>query len=558
MAVSISISITQNSQSVANNTSNVTVKVTGSWTYGSWNHYTTSGKCKINGVTYSFSLNNFNPNVTTSGSMTLYSKTLNIAHAADGTKTLSASASYATGLDSGTVTASASKVLTTIPRATTPKVSVTSVDMGGKVTISTPRASSSFTHDLAYAFAGSGYTSIATGVSTSYSWTVPDLASKIPNATSGAVTIRCITKSGSTKIGTKTVTLTAKVPASVVPTVSAVTHAEATEGLAAQFGAYIQGKSAVAVAITAAGAKGSTISAYQATLAGKSYSSQEFTSVVLASAGTFTLQVRVKDSRGRWSEYKDTTITVLAYSPPKVPVFKAYRCDENGNANDEGRYMTLEYQYTVTALNNKNTASMIVKYKPAASDTYTNLLTNNALTAAATVKPSVVFSIDSQYDIQLTVTDWFGATVTLNTTLPTAEVILDIKADGKGIAFGKVAEFTGIDFGWDIVDQIKRMGAMNGVYKTHDGLLIEWGTVTITPTAAGTPTTVVVTFPESYEATPAVFVEPVTSVPHSVSFGIQRAADIVGDPAKAVAVTLTRDGTTSTGAYWLAVGKGAA
>ena len=34
MAVSISLAITQNSQNVANNTSNVTVSVTAKWTYG--------------------------------------------------------------------------------------------------------------------------------------------------------------------------------------------------------------------------------------------------------------------------------------------------------------------------------------------------------------------------------------------------------------------------------------------------------------------------------------------------------------------------------------------
>ena len=52
-----------------------------------------------------------------------------------------------------------------------------------------------------------------------------------------------------------------------------------------------------------------------------------------------------------------------------------------------------------------------------------------------------------------------------------------------------------------------------------------------------------------------MFVSPVTSVPHTVDVGVQRAADIVGDPAKAVGVTLTRSGLTSTGIYWFAIGK---
>lgn len=40
MAVSVSLNIKQNSQNVVANTSNVTVQVVVSWTYGSFNRYT--------------------------------------------------------------------------------------------------------------------------------------------------------------------------------------------------------------------------------------------------------------------------------------------------------------------------------------------------------------------------------------------------------------------------------------------------------------------------------------------------------------------------------------
>ncbi len=118
MAVSLSISIAQNSQSIANNTSNVTVKVVAKWTYGSYNHLQKAGWVKIDGTQYNFT-NNFNTGETTSGSKTLYTKTVDIKHGTDGTKTLACSASYTTGVSSGTITASASKALTRIPRAAT-------------------------------------------------------------------------------------------------------------------------------------------------------------------------------------------------------------------------------------------------------------------------------------------------------------------------------------------------------------------------------------------------------------------------------------------------------
>ncbi|MGF6376851.1 hypothetical protein M2140_001929 [Clostridiales Family XIII bacterium PM5-7] len=114
MAVSIDITITQNSQNKTNNTSNVTVKVAAKWTYGSYNLSKCSGSCTIDGTKYTFS-SAFNTGQTTSGSATIYSKTLNISHASNGKKTLSCSASYVSGVSSGTVTDSASKTLTAIP-----------------------------------------------------------------------------------------------------------------------------------------------------------------------------------------------------------------------------------------------------------------------------------------------------------------------------------------------------------------------------------------------------------------------------------------------------------
>lgn len=446
MAVKLSISITQNSQSVANNTSNVTVKVNASWTYGSFNRTKKSGYLIIDGTKYTFT-SSFNENETTSGSQTLFTKTVNVAHGSTGAKTLSCSASYTTGVSSGTVTATASKTLTTIARATTPTVSASSVNMGSAVTINTPRASSGFTHDLAYSFAGAGYVSIATGVGTSYSWTTPDLASKIPNATSGTVTIRCITKSGSTTVGTKTVTMTLKVPTSVVPTISNVATVEATSGLAGKFGAFIKGKSKIKVTITAAGAKGSTIKSYSTTFNGKTYTGASWTSPVVTASGSLNLVTTVTDSRGRTAK-KTTTISVLNYSPPVINALHAYRVDAAGSADKEGIYIAIQYKYSVTPLGNSNTADVKIMYKQSTATEWTDLIAGNTLSADTTAKPtSPTFSADNQYDIRMTVVDYFGSTATFQTILPTGAVILDISADGKGIGLFKVAERNGVDFG---------------------------------------------------------------------------------------------------------------
>lgn len=557
MAVSQSLTLTQVSQSVANNTSQVRLVWKSTQSGASWNGYTRTAYYYIatnGGSETGYSVSYTLPQ---SATTTIVDRTFTVSHKADGTGSVSARSYMDTDISAGIIQKSASLTLTTIPRATQPSVSSSSVDMGTEITINTPRASSGFTHDLAYSFAGGSYVSITTGVGTSYKWTVPDLASKIPNAISGTLTIRCITKNGSTTIGTKTVTMTIKVPESVVPSVSSVAVSEMVSGLAAQFGTFVQSKSKIKATISASGAKGSTIKEYSATFQGKVYADSSWTSEPLTSAGTLTIKARVKDSRGRWSAYKSVDITVQPYDKPKVQALRAYRCNADGTANTEGKYAKIIYQYSVSSVDEKNTAAMSLKWKRSTLTEYTELTTSTALSAdTSLVTASALFSTDYQYDIQLTLSDYFGAISPVTTQLPTGAVIFDLKADGLGISFGKAAEQAGVEFGWDIVGVIKNMGSLSGQYKTHDGLLLQWGTVSITPTAAGTPTSAIVTYPQPFTTNPLVYVTPVTSVPQNVSLGVLRST--VTDPKLQQEIVLTRDGTTSTVINWLAIGKGAA
>lgn len=513
----------------------------------------------INGTKYTWT----SPAISNGGGKTTKLATVtsgNIAHNADGTKSITISSTFQlnatiSGTYRDTITASATITLNTIPRATQPSLSASSADMGAAVTVSMPRASSAFTHDLAYKVGSGSYVAVASGQATTYAWAVPDVASQIPNDTSVKLTLRCITKRGSTTIGTKYTYLTAKVPSSVVPTVGNVSVTEATSGLAAQFGAFIQNKSKLGVTIGASGAKGSTIKAFTTTLLGKTYTGSAWTSGVITSKGTVSLVTKVQDSRGRWSASKTTSITVLEYSTPQVNTLLARRVNASGEADEQGSYISVQYKYSVTSLGSKNTASMVIEYKKSSETTWTSLLTGTALSANTTAKPtSPTFSTDYQYDVRITVTDWFKASRTYTTVLPSGAVILDLLANGKGISFGKTADSEGVDFGWDIVG----FNAVAGAGRVKiGGLLIQWGNVDITPSAANTATTVVVTFPVKYKATPTVLATPVTGAPDVVHVGVQRNSTLVGgDNTAAMAVTLVRGNTTTTSISWLAIGLG--
>lgn len=438
------ITITQNSQSVTNNTSNVTVSVkfyrtnTGYTTYGTGTVY-----CKINGTTYSASVTP-DDEITSSG-IVLFTKTLNISHGSDGTKKLTVSA----WISHERVTSSEqsySMTLTTIPRATTPTVNVTSADMNTSITISMPRASSSFTHTLKYTF-GSTTGTIGSSLGTSKAWTIPlSLANQIPNATSGSLTITCETYNGSTKIGSKTVKITIKVPASVVPTISSISVVDSQTAINTKFGKLIQNNSKPTITVNASGAYSSTIASYSTKFLGVTYTAKSFTVSNLTQSGTLNVVTTVKDSRGR-SATLTKSVEVLAYSMPTPTLFTAQRCNSDGTINLEGEYLKLTYALNITPLSNLNDKAYTIEYKLSSSIAYTTLISDtSSYSVNNTYVSTFVFNIDNSYDLRLTVSDYFK-TVTYNETLSTAFTLMDYHSSGRAIAFGGVATIEdGVDF----------------------------------------------------------------------------------------------------------------
>ena len=484
-------------QSVTNNTSKITatmylVQASG-WALaiGTRNNDTT-----INGTAHTWT----SPAINNNGGASVKLGTVtsaDIAHNADGSKSVTLSATFniratINGTYYEKITASATIALDTIPRATMPTLSATSADMGTSITIRTPRASSSFTHDLSYKFAGGSWVTIATGVATSKTWEVPDLAASIPNAGSGIMTIRCITKNGATTIGTTTTTLTVRVPASVIPVITSVQYTEATEGLAEQFGAFIAGKSALTVTIEATGAKGSTITEYHGRMLDTPYRGQTFTTDILTGSGE--LGASVKDSRIRWAERQAYWIDVLPYTPPVIDRMRVYRCDANGNALDDGNRVAVSYKYDAPSLNGGNTCACVIEYKRVGESSWSVLMTASDISKDTTAYPkNVTFSPDYSYDIRMTVTDWFGAASTIAAILPTGAVILDIKADGKGLAIGKASERDGLEIAWSwlkdtFADQVVEQG-VSGIWiytKWASGKVEMRGKKTISTTIATT------------------------------------------------------------------------
>ena len=319
----LNVYVEQGSQSITANTSTVNWRMTVSRTgaYYTHNHQgdsTLSLNLDGHNVHYSY------PTWETSGEeYTLASGSSTISHNADGTKTLPISCMFNpnNGLH-GTITVSASLSLTTIPRSSS--VSVSAGVIGSSVTININRSNPSFKHTVRYSWASKSGT-IATNVDTSTSWTIPlDFANDIPNSASGTGTIYVDTYSGSTKTGTQSAPFTASVPDNLKPTFSGITLSDlnsAAQNLIPSGNMFIQVISNIKVAFNGAvGSYGSSITGYYAEIVGKnqSTSSNGGSLGIMNYHGAIKIRARVSDSRGRWSDTREVSVTVLEYFAPAL------------------------------------------------------------------------------------------------------------------------------------------------------------------------------------------------------------------------------------------------
>lgn len=315
--------IDQTSQNIAGNSSQVRVRLALLNTTTAFAQYSCSAYVDLNGQRLNWS---GSPNMTSYNStIMLIDETITVIHNADGTKTfgLMASFSGSGGYSPRTLSIGGNAfTLTTIPRSSS--VSVGAGVIGSAVTINISRQSSSFKHTVRYHW-GSKQGTIASNVDTSTTWTIPlDFANDIPNSTSGTGTIYVDTYSGSTKTGTQSTTLTASVPASMKPTFTGVSLSDyntAAQNLVSSATTFIQVVSNIKVTFNGgSGSYGSSITGYKAEIVGKNQTTNTNggTLGIMNYNGAITIRASVSDSRGRWSDTRDVSVTVLEYFAPAL------------------------------------------------------------------------------------------------------------------------------------------------------------------------------------------------------------------------------------------------
>ena len=438
------LDVKENSQSIANNTSNITValklKRNDGYAASAYNGYINQNTVKltVNGAVV------LNENITfdTRNGKTaiLGTYTGNVSHDSDGKyiKTIkgeftTGNAGVSSGLSQGTFTA------TTIPRASTLVFDKSSVSPTQDIKATITRASTPFTHTLVYVI-GSKRTE-AKSIGTSHIFTVPqNFAEEIKNAVKGTVNVTLITYSGAVEVGRKNYSFSLIIPdnATYRPDFTiALTRSD--NGVPSNWGVYVQGKSGVTVNISGASYK------YGASYKSVSVSVGDVQKSTLPSVfslpkdGEMQVSVKVTDTRGL-SATKTTSITVHKYSPPSAVFNLVERQIENGVS-----VIAFKVLAKISSVNDKNTRNYSIQYRKMGgewknAETIVNVDTQNT-TAMGFCKTDITGA--DTYELRLTCTDAFSSTITYE-KIGTELCAFNIKKGGTGAAFGKYADMDNV------------------------------------------------------------------------------------------------------------------
>ena len=330
---------------------------------------------------------------------------------------------------------------TTIARASSISgLSGNQLNSGVSVTID--RKSSSFTHKVEYKFVNSGWTTVSSNTATSCSFTPPlALASQIPSATSGALTVRVTTYNGSTQIGSSvTKSINLSVPSTVVPSISGLTATIIDNGVPSSWGIYVKGISQVKITASgASGSYGSTISGYSISGPGLYTNSSSGTSGQLSSTGTQTYTCTVTDSRGRKAS-KSVSITVVDYSYPSISM-SVERCQSDGTEDASGTYLRVVINYEIASVSGKNSI--------ASKSCSCNGVSNSSFASGTAFVLAANCSIGSHYVVNASIRDALGRTASASAEVSTAYRVLNVNKNKDGVAIGKFSEKSAFEVNMD-------------------------------------------------------------------------------------------------------------
>lgn len=146
----------------------------------------------------------------------------------------------------------------------------------------------------------------------------------------------------------------------------------------------------------------------------------------------------------------------LAYVPPRITSFIAYRVNDDGLETDDGTFCACSFVWRT----DKEPANASFSYKRKTDSVWIQDKTislNKTDEGIQAVQEEILnysnFNADTSYDIKVTVSDSLGSSY-VTYSLMSTHYVIDFLNGGKGVSFGKAAETENVaEFGWDIRDK---------------------------------------------------------------------------------------------------------
>ena len=423
--------------------------------------YWENGDTKISGVPWEAYIDyDGGKRLSNSGTLTvepnqtamLIDQEVTVAHDGDGTRTIYYRGEFKNKSNNKVIPINnASLTLTTISRASY-GADVTA-EIAKPVTINITKREAWMRHSI-WVRVGEWEQKIAgDNIDTSYTWTPPiDIANQFLNSTSGTGTITYISYADGIERGRDIRKITVNIPTNLFkPGFTGFNLSDTnpvTQNLIPNPTHFVSTLSRIKVGFDGArGTAGASITGYYAEIVSGNTSAQTnggiLTVPTTMTDKQMTVRAKVQDSRGVWSDWREQSITVLAYFNPTLR-FEAKRTGEKLDT------ITLKRFLKVAALSvngtQKNTTKLTFKTRKVGTDTYTTDSTNEWQNISelngSDVNLNGKYPADTSWEVLGRVEDKFSYTEFV-ITVSTDKVVMSYERDGVGI--GKYREMGALD-----------------------------------------------------------------------------------------------------------------
>ena len=423
--------------------------------------YWENGDTKISGVPWEAYIDyDGGKRLSNSGTLTvepnqtamLIDQEVTVAHDGDGTRTIYYRGEFKNKSNNKVIPINnASLTLTTISRASY-GADVTA-EIAKPVTINITKREAWMRHSIWVTIGSYDQKIAGDNIDTSYTWTPPiDIANQFPNSASGTGTITYVTYNNGVEVGKVIRRITVNIPTNLFkPGFTGFNLSDTnpvTQNLIPNPTHFVSTLSRIKVGFDGArGTAGASITGYYAEIVSGNTSAQTnggiLTVPTTMTDKQMTVRAKVQDSRGVWSDWREQSITVLAYFNPTLR-FEAKRTGEKLDT------ITLKRFLKVAPLSvngtQKNTTKLTFKTRKVGTDTYTTDSTNEWQNISelngSDVNLNGKYPADTSWEVLGRVEDKFSYTEFV-ITVSTDKVVMSYERDGVGI--GKYREMGALD-----------------------------------------------------------------------------------------------------------------